>query len=221
MHLSPPQFDQLAIYAAELQRWNERVNLTAITDLPAIATRHFLDSLACARCWSSAPSSLFDIGTGAGFPGLVLKILWPSTKLLLVDSVGKKTAFLAHMVSLLNLPEVEIVTARAEALGQSQSYREQYVGGVARAVAALNVLSELCLPLVKVGGRFVAPKGADGAVEAAEARRAIGQLGGKLQGIMSVDLPGVDRRTLVIIDKLKPALSYLPRAVGVPDKRPL
>ncbi len=221
MQLSAPQYDQLAIYAGELQRWNERVNLTAITDLPAIATRHFLDSLACARCWSSAPPSLFDIGTGAGFPGLVLKILWPTTKLLLADSVGKKTAFLAHIVALLNLPEVEIVTTRAELLGQSPYYRGQYAAGVARAVAALNVLSELCLPLLDVGGRFVAPKGADGVVEAAAARRAIGQLGGKLQGIISVKLPGVDPRTLVIIDKQKPTPAYLPRAVGVPGKHPL
>ncbi len=164
---------------------------------------------------------LFDIGTGAGFPGVPLKILWPDTRLLLADSVGKKTAFLAHLVERLGLRDVEIVTARAEALGQHPAYRERFSAGVGRAVAAMSVLSELCLPLVQPGGRFVAPKSADGAAEAAEARRAIGQLGGKVGRILPVQLPGLEPRTLIVIDKVKATPAHLPRAVGVPGKRPL
>lgn len=219
--LSDAQFEQFERYADELLAWNAHTNLTAITAPSEIATRHFLDSLACARAWDVSPSSLFDIGTGAGFPGVPLKILWPQTRLLLADSVGKKTAFLQHLVTVLELTDVEIVTARAETLGRDPRYRQQFAGGVARAVASLQVLSELCLPLVAVGGCFVAPKGGDGAEEAVGARRAIGQLGGSIRSVLPVELPGVERRTLVVIRKTKLTPPHFPRAIGVPGKRPL
>src|SRR3954454_24022869 len=158
--LSPVQLDQFDIYAAELRRWNERVNLTAIADESGIITRHFLDSLRCANSWGDPPGSLVDIGAGAGFPGLPLKILRPELQLTLVESIAKKAAFLRHIVDTLGLTDVEIVIARAEAAGRDPAQRERYDVAVARAVAELRVLAEYCLPLCRIGGRFLAPKGA-------------------------------------------------------------
>ncbi|HZB94371.1 MAG TPA: 16S rRNA (guanine(527)-N(7))-methyltransferase RsmG [Herpetosiphonaceae bacterium] len=208
-------------YGVELLQWNERVNLTRITAPRDVVVRHFLDSLACARAFAAIPSSLADIGTGAGFPGIPLKLVWPATRLMLSDSVAKKTAFLDHVAAVLDLHETEIVTARAEELGRDPRHRERYAGVVARAVAALNVLAEYTLPLCRVGGRFVAPKGSDGAVEAEQARRAIEQLGGKVSAIVPVELPGVELRTLIVVDKQRPTPAGLPRTVGIPAKRPL
>ena len=179
--LSPTQLDQFDQYAAELMRWNARTNLTTITEPHAITIRHFLDSLTLAQVWpDQPPESLADIGTGAGFPGVPLKILWPDLRLLLVESVGKKTEFLDHMVNVLGLTNVETCTARAEELGQDARYREQFAAVTARAVASLSVLAEYCLPLCKTGGVFVAPKSNDGAQEANTATQAFHTLGGEL-----------------------------------------
>ncbi|GAC1361272.1 MAG: 16S rRNA (guanine(527)-N(7))-methyltransferase RsmG [Herpetosiphon sp.] len=221
IQLDEAQYEQFAVYAQELVRWNEKVNLTAITSLEGIAVRHFLDSLGCIRAWQVPPASLIDVGTGAGFPGLVLKIAWPQLRLVLADSVGKKTAFLQHLVTVLELTEVEIITARAEALGHDARYREQFEGAVARAVAGLPTLCELCLPLLAVGGRFVAAKGTGIAGELVAGRRAAGRLGGTLRQVLPVELPGVEGHQLVIIDKTKGSPDEFPRAVGVPTKRPL
>lgn len=212
---------QFALYAHELVRWNEQVNLTRITDPRGIVVRHFLDSLACAQAFPSIPPSLIDVGSGAGFPGLPLKIIWPGTRVVMSDSVGKKTAFLRYIVTALGLGNVEVVTARAETLGHDPAHREQYDGVVARAVADLAVLSEYCLPLCRFHGRFVAPKGASGATEAAGARRAINRLGGKLERIVAVDLPDLDPRTLVVVQKVRPTPADLPRPTGVLGKQPL
>ncbi len=221
LRLDQTALDRFALYAAELLHWNERINLTRITEPRAIVVRHFLDSLSCARAFEVIPASLADVGTGAGFPGIPLKIIWPETTLLLSDSVGKKTAFLRHVIEILDLKGVEVVTARAEDLGRNAAYREQYAGVVARAVAALDVLSEYCLPLCEVGGRFVAPKGADGATEAHKARQAISQLGGGEPRIMPITLPEVEPRTLVVVPKLQSTPPELPRPVGTAAKHPL
>ena len=221
LRLGEAQLDLLRRYALELLRWNQQVNLTRITDPRDIVIRHFLDSLACAQAFDRPPVSLLDVGTGAGLPGIPLKIVWPEAEVTLSDSIGKKTAFLEHVVGVLGLQNVRVVTARAEALGRDRSHREAYEGVVARAVASLAVLSEYCLPLCRVGGRFVAPKGGAGAEEATEAQRAIGQLGGKLGDIIPVTLPGVEPRTLVIVEKLRPTPTQFPRAAGIPSKRPL
>jgi 16S rRNA (guanine527-N7)-methyltransferase len=219
--LSPLQLDQFDVYTAELRRWNERINLTAIADEPSIVTRHFLDSLRCADSWGSAPRSLVDIGAGAGFPGLPLKILRPELQLTLVESIAKKAAFLRHMVDTLALTNVDIVIARAEAAGRDPAQRERYDVAVARAVAELRVLAEYCLPLCQIGGRFLAPKGARIEDELQAALPAIAQLGGRLVAIEPVALPELEPRTLVIIEKINPTPPQYPRAPGVPAKRPL
>ena len=221
LRLQETELQQLKAYAVELLRWNERVNLTRITAPRDIVIRHFLDSLACVQAFDAVPRTLADVGSGAGFPGIPLKIVWPDSAVMLSDSTGKKTAFLKHVCSVLDLRDVEVVTARAEELGQNPAHRERYDGVVARAVAALDVLSEYCLPLCRVGGRFVAPKGSDGAEEADRARRAIDQLGGQAGQVVPVVLPEVEPRTLVVIDKVRPTPMSLPRPVGVPARRPL
>ncbi|MEN9934001.1 MAG: hypothetical protein RLZZ387_580 [Chloroflexota bacterium] len=221
LSLTQQQLEQFAVYAAELRSWNERVNLTAITDERDIVTRHFLDSLRLAQSWGAAPASLIDIGAGAGFPGLPLKILRPEVKLTLVESIAKKTAFLEHMVATLGLADVEVITTRAEELGQNPRYRERYDVSTARAVAELRVLVEYLLPLCRVGGRVLAPKGPQPTEELREARAAIAKLGGRMAAPETVQLPGLEARTLVIIEKISHTPPLYPRAVGVPSRKPL
>lgn len=219
--LTPAQLDQFAAYAAELRRWNERVNLTAITDERGIVSRHFLDSLRCALSWGEAPASLIDIGAGAGFPGLPLKLLRPEIRLTLVESVAKKAAFLRHIAELLGLAGVEVVVGRAETIGRDPAHRERYDVSVARAVAELRVLAEYCLPLCRVGGRFLAPKGARIEEEVQAAQPAIERLGGRLVDVERVDIPGLELRALVVVEKIGATPPQYPRAPGVPAKRPL
>ncbi|HWQ15852.1 MAG TPA: 16S rRNA (guanine(527)-N(7))-methyltransferase RsmG [Roseiflexaceae bacterium] len=219
--LSPQQLDQFARYAAELRAWNKRTNLTAITDERGIVTRHFLDSLRLALSWGDAPHSLVDVGAGAGFPGLPLKILRPGLRLTLVESVGKKAAFLEHIVAALGLREVEVLAARAEELGRDPRHREGYDVAAARAVAELRVLAEYLLPLCRVGGRMLAPKGAEVDDEVRRAERALAALGGRLLAVEPVALPETEPRTLVVVEKVAPTPAAYPRAVGVPARRPL
>ncbi len=219
--IDEPQQEQFLQYALDLLEWNSHVNLTRITAPRDIVVRHFLDSLACAQAFKTPPRTLADIGTGAGFPGLPLKIVWPDLHLTLSDSIGKKTLFLDHVRRNLSLEHVEIITMRAEEHGHDPAHRGRYDAVVARAVAALPVLSEYCLPLLRIGGRFVAPKGADGAAEAASARGAMGHLGAKLVAVMPVTLPGVEPRTLVVMEKTGPTPRGFPRPPGMPTKRPL
>jgi len=222
IELSSLQLEQFEQYAVELIAWNKRTNLTTITDPRAIVIRHFLDSLALIKVYPEvAPESLADIGTGAGFPGVPLKLLWPDMRLLLVESIRRKTEFLQHIVDVLGLVDVEICTARAEELGHDNQYREQYALVTARAVASLNVLAEYCLPLCKLGGYFVAPKSGTGLQEAQAAVHAFELLGGQLQDTLTVQLPEVEKRTLVVVAKTMPTPNHYPRRVGVPFKRPL
>jgi 16S rRNA (guanine527-N7)-methyltransferase len=219
--LDQRQIEQFATYAAELHHWNQRINLTAISDEHEVAIRHFLDSLRCALSWGEPPDSLVDVGAGAGFPGVPLKILRPQLRLTLIESVEKKAAFLRHIAAELGLSDVDIVVGRAETVGRDDAHREQYDVAVARAVAELRVLAEYCLPLCRVGGRFLAPKGAQSADELASAREAIDRLGGRIISVEEVDLPGIERRALVVVEKVAPTPPQYPRAVGVPSKRPL
>lgn len=223
LNLSPRQVTMLNVYERELLAWNAKFNLTAIRDPEGIRTKHFLDSLSCVLAWKGAPPEcLIDVGTGAGFPGIVLKILYPAMRLTLVESVGKKANFCQHVVECLALDHVETLTARAEELGQQSAHREKYDWAVARAVAALPVLSEYLLPLVRVGGAVLAQKGESGPAEAQSAERALKILGGRLRQLVKVELPGVaDERYLVIVDKVVATPAAYPRRAGLPAQKPL
>lgn len=221
LHLNATQLAQFARYAAELLRWNAQTNLTAITEREAIYVRHFLDSLALATQIGPPPHTLVDLGSGAGFPGLPLKLLYPSLELLLVDSVGKKTAFLQHIVTHLGLSGVRVWTGRAESLGHDPRERERHSLATARAVADLRVLAEYGLPLLRLGGLLLAPKGSDAANEAAAAAPALAKLGGRLSTITPVALPGLPARSIVVIEKIAPTDRHYPRTVGIPARRPL
>ncbi len=221
LRLDRRQIEQFARYSAELRAWNTRVNLTSITDEREIILRHFLDSLRCALSWGDTPSRLIDVGSGAGFPGLPLKILHPELHVILVESVGKKAAFLEHVVATLALRDVTVVAARAELVGHDPQHREQYDVVTARAVAELATLAEYCLPLCRIGGRVLAPKGRDVDDEVARARIVIARLGGQVIGVEPVEIPGIEPRTLVVIAKIAPTPAAYPRAVGIPAKRPI
>ncbi len=210
-------------YEKELIEWNNRFNLTAIRDPESIRTKHFLDSLSCILAWkASPPAHLIDVGTGAGFPGIPLKLLYPSLKLTLVESVSKKAAFCRHIVEVLRLEQVDVIHSRAEDLGQNPNHRETYDWAVARAVANLNVLSEYLIPLVKVGGTALAQKGESGPAEAQSAEEAMHLLGGKLRQLIPVNLPGVaDDRYLILVDKVAATPPKYPRKPGIPAKQPL
>jgi 16S rRNA (guanine527-N7)-methyltransferase len=223
LHISPRQVQALTTYEKELVEWNQKFNLTAIRDTESIRTKHFLDSFSCVLAWkSSPPNHLIDVGTGAGFPGVPLKIIYPNLKLTLVESVGKKAMFCQHVVRVLGLERVDVIQARAEELGQNPQHREKYDWAVARAVANLNVLSEYLIPLVKVGGKMLAQKGEGGPAEAQSADRAMELLGGKLKQLIPVNLPGVaDDRYLIVVEKVAATPPKYPRKPGIPMKQPL
>ncbi|EFO79622.1 methyltransferase GidB [Oscillochloris trichoides DG-6] len=221
LNLNPTQLDQLAHYAQLLREWNERINLTTITDLGEIYRRHFLDSLSLARFWGTGPQSLVDIGSGAGFPGLVLKILRPELRLTLVESVGKKAEFMRHVARELNLYAVRVLDVRAEDVGRNAAERAKHDLVTARAVAELRVLVEYALPLLQMHGRLLAAKGPAVYSEVAAAEHALRVLGGKVVGIEPVELPGQDAHVVVLVEKINPTDPRYPRAAGVPTRKPL
>ena len=223
IQLTARQITAFEKYERELLDWNTRINLTAIRESEGVRNKHFLDSLSCLKAWKNKPpESLIDIGTGAGFPGIPLKIICPQIKLTLVESIGKKLEFCRHMVEVLGLEQVSLVQARAEELGLNPQYREKYDWAVARAVANLPVLSEFLLPLVRVGGGMLAQKGESGPAEAQSAERAIQVLGGHLRQLIPIELPGVsDQRYLVVVDKVAATPPGYPRRTGLPAKKPI
>ena len=223
VRLSGAQVDAFRLYEQELMNWNEKFNLTAIRDIEQIRNKHFLDSLTCVLAWAdNPPKSLIDVGTGAGFPGIPLKIIFPSMQLTLVESVGKKTKFCQHIVDILNLKHVNLVQDRAEVLGQNPKYREKFEWAVARAVANLPVLVEFLIPLARLGGGVIAQKGESGPAETQKAGKAIHILGGTLRQLLPVTIPGVvEERYLVIIDKKAITPKLYPRRTGIPARQPL
>jgi len=223
VHLTGRQVIALTTYERELIEWNQKFNLTAIRDAKGIRTKHFLDSFSCVLAWkANPPANIIDIGTGAGFPGIPLKIIYPNTKVTLVESVGKKAMFCQHIVSLLGLEGVEVVNSRAEDLGQIHAHRECYEWGIARAVANMRVLAEYLLPLVQIGGKMLAQKGESGPAEVHSAENAIKLLGGEVRQLVPVTLPGVvEERHLVVVDKVATTPPGYPRKPGVPAKKPL
>lgn len=222
IHLSSSQVRLFSNYEHELLVWNEKFNLTAIREPEGIRTKHFLDSLSAILEIKTPPNKLIDVGTGAGFPGIPLKIIFPSMQLTLLESVGKKADFCKHMVDALQLENTEVLNIRAEDLGQNPRYREKYDWAVARAVASMPILMEYLLPLVKVGGAVLAQKGENAHAEAQTAEKAILLLGGYLRRITKVTLPGVvEERFLVVVDKKATTPSQYPRRAGLPSRKPL
>ena len=224
MSLSPPTFqEQFIQYRDELLEWNSQFNLTAIRSPEEIETKHFMDSLSLLPILQKYQvKSLIDIGTGAGFPGIPLKIVDPALKLVLVESVEKKAKFCRHIIQTLNLNDSDVIVERAEAAGQKKNYREQFDCAVARAVAALPALLEYLLPLVHVGGLVIAQKSAAVDEEIKQAKNACAILGGGKIQVKPVTIPGLEaERNLVIIEKVKPTPMMYPRRVGLPAKKPL
>jgi 16S rRNA (guanine527-N7)-methyltransferase len=231
--LDETQIERFQLYYTELLDWNSRMNLTAITEYEAVQIRHFLDSLTLAspklrgetgaNHFAVATARLIDIGAGAGFPGLPLKILYPKMGLTVVDSVGKKMNFVGATAQKLGFDDVIVLHARAEELGQNPAHREKYDIATGRAVAAYNVLAEYCLPLCKVGGLFIAPKKGDLRDELKSAGQVTALLGGKLRSTPDFELPGEpgDPRRLVVAQKVKPTPAQYPRRTGVPSAQPL
>ena len=222
--LTPQQVEAFGLYYRELVLWNERVNLTSVADYEGVQVKHFLDSLSCLQVLDTlAPDAkCIDIGAGAGFPGLPLKMVRPCIRLTLLESVGKKVDFLEHVVKALGLEDVDVVQGRAEELGRHPDYREVFDVALARAVAQMAVLVEYALPLLRVGGLFVAQKGADVGEEVEAALPAVRLLGGRLQGLRAVNLPGLDGpRHLVVVEKVASTPDRYPRRSGIPTKRPL
>lgn len=223
IRLSSAQLAALERYEQELLDWNSRFNLTAIHEPEKIRVKHFLDSFSCLCVMRDTPMErVIDIGTGAGFPGIPLKIVYPGMRLTLVESVGKKANFCRHVAQTLGLEGVEVIQERAEVLGQARAHREQYDWAVARAVAVMPVLAEYLLPFVKVGGAMLAMKGESGPAEAHAAEHAVRVLGGHLRKLVPVTLPGVaEERYLVMVDKVAATPSGYPRRAGLPAKKPI
>lgn len=221
--LSRRQLQDFEIYAGLLVDWNTRSNLTAITKPGDIAVKHFLDSLTCLLAMG-APSTgrLIDVGSGAGFPGLPIKIACPQLRVTLVESTGKKVEFCQRVVDDLGLKDVEVIHGRGEEVGHRGSHREAYDWAVARAVATLPVLVEYLLPFVRVGGLAIAQKGETGPAEAHAAEAGLRILGGRIRQLIPVDLPRVaERRYLVVMGKDAATPGDYARRTGVPAKRPL
>jgi 16S rRNA (guanine527-N7)-methyltransferase len=225
--LSSRQVKQFELYHRELIEWNKKINLTAITDYSSVQVKHFLDSLTVTLALSheetAAPDfRIVDIGTGAGFPGLPLKILFPQPRLVLIEPTAKKTAFLHHIVCMLELENVEVLNSRAEEAAHLPLYREQFTVVLSRAVALLPTLVELTLPFCQIGGRFIAQKKGEVGQEINRAESAVTVLGGKLDRIKRIELDEFDdARYLVVIDKIYPTPGKYPRRSGLPKRRPI
>ena len=222
IELSEEQLDQLQKYFELLVSWNEKINLTAITEPNEVAVKHFADSLSVFNYVDfQKGASVIDVGTGAGFPGLVLKIARPDIKLTLLDSLNKRLKFLDEVLNTLGL-EAELVHARAEEGGQIIDLRECYDFAVSRAVARLNVLCEYCLPYVRLSGKFIAFKGGEADEEIKSASKAIQALGGKKTDVYGFELPeNSGSRTLVVIEKVQPTPDKYPRQNGKIKAKPL
>lgn len=213
---------KLEIYAKELKEWNEKINLTAITDDEGIAIKHFIDSLVLLK-YVDIPenSKIIDVGTGAGFPGLVIAAARPDVKVTLLDSTGKKLKVVADIAEKMGLTNYEILNMRAEEAGQKKEYREQFDFATARAVAELRVLSEYCLPFVKQNGYFVSMKGALADKEIENATNALKTLSGKIEEKYNFDLCSAGERNIIKIKKISQIPTKYPRVSAQIAKKPL
>lgn len=221
--LSSQQLSQFDTYYKLLVEWNEKMNLTAITDEEEVYLKHFYDSITASFYVDlNQELSLCDVGAGAGFPSIPLKICFPNLKVTIVDSLNKRITFLQNLANELDLKNVHFVHDRAETFGKNADYREKFDLVTARAVARLSVLSELCLPLVKEGGTFVPMKAAAASEELEKGKKALQILGGKLEKVHSFSLPLEEsERNILIINKIKSTPKKYPRKPGTPNKQPL
>jgi len=222
LQLSEEQEANFLRYAEEILEWNKRSNLTSIRSLEGVRSRHFLDSLSCWIAMRAGGDKVIDVGSGAGLPGLALKIIHNPMQLTLLESAGKKTKFIQHSVQVLGLDGVRVEQARVEDFGQLPGEREKYDWAIARAVAPLPVLAEYLLPLVRVGGYMLAQKSRKAKEEARAAKNAVRMLGGGGIDVREVQVPGLDaERYLVVIKKILPTPAKYPRRVGVASKNSL
>ena len=222
--LTEAQARQFARFYVELARWNERVNLTAITAWEAVQSRHFLDSLTAAQALPSEmlrSGAFIDVGSGGGFPGIPMKLVFPDMRGMLLDATMKKISFLMHVCEALELQDISVRAGRAETVAHEDEMREKFDIAFARAVAEIAALAELTLPFVRVGGVVVLHKKANITAELERAQNAIETLGGRLRKVMPVPLPGLDDRVLVVLEKRRPTPARYPRRPGMPTKRPL
>jgi 16S rRNA (guanine527-N7)-methyltransferase len=220
--LTPEQLAQFELFYREIVTWNKKFNLTAITEYEAVQTKHFLDSLTLMLAWQTPPASLLDIGSGAGLPGLPLKIAFPTVEVSLLEATGKKARFIEYAARELNLPGVEILHDRAETAAQNFVYRERFDAVTARAVASVAALAELALPFCRVGGYAIFPKKGDIEGEISEAAYAVKIMGGKLRPTVKIEIEEFgETRYLVIADKVRPTPRLYPRRSGMAQHYPL
>lgn len=222
IELTEKQIKQFMDYKDMLLEWNEKFNLTAITDEREIILKHFVDCLAISAGAELAGKKIIDVGTGAGFPGVPVKIAFPDTQMTLLDSLNKRITFLEELKNKLGLENVVCIHSRAEDGGADKNLREGFDLCISRAVANLAVLSEYCLPFVKVGGCFISMKGPDVKDELNESEKAIKVLGGEVKEVKLINIPETDiNHSLIIIKKIKPTPSKYPRKAGKAKKEPI
>ena len=226
INLHEEQVKKFSQYLELLVQWNQKINLTSLKTPQEMIIKHFLDSISCIKVINKYGDKkiikVIDVGTGAGFPGLPIKIICPSIKLSLLEARKKKAMFLEKATEKMNFQQVKILNGRVETFGKGANYREKYDIAISRAVARLNVLSEYCLPLVKVGGLFIAQKGRSYREETDKSLKVVQSLGGEFIGVESVRVPFINQeRYLLVIKKIKHTPSKYPRKVGFPQKRPL
>ena len=223
IELSPRQLEQFRLYFETLVEWNEKMNLTAITDKDEVYLKHFYDSISAAFYFDlHSVESICDVGAGAGFPSIPIKICFPHLHVSIVDSLNKRITFLNHLADVLQLENVSFYHDRAETFGQNPNHREKYDLVTARAVARMSVLSELCMPLVKVGGQFLAMKASSAQDEMKIAEKAIKTFGGKIHTVEKMLLPFEESaRNIIVINKVKATAKKYPRKPGTPNKQPI